>query len=99
MDTDRILQGQITSICAVHMASGLRRMLRALLLMLPAMATAQQMPLRYYGQQDGLANVAVTAMARDHAGYLWIGTDNGLFRYNGSSFKRYGLAEGLSEPA
>ena len=65
---------------------------------LPAVAAAQQMPLRYYGQQNGLANLAITTMTRDHAGYLWIGTENGLFRYNGADFQRYGLAEGLDEP-
>jgi diguanylate cyclase (GGDEF)-like protein len=74
------------------------RVLAKLALLLPAMAAAQQMPLRYYGQQDGLANLAITAMVRDQAGYLWIGTQNGLFRYNGADFRRYGLAEGLGEP-
>lgn len=70
----------------------------ALGMVLAAVASAQQMPLRYYGQQDGLANIAVTAMARDHAGHLWVGTENGLFRYNGTGFQRYGKAEGLREP-
>lgn len=55
------------------------------------------MPLRYYGQQDGLGNLAVTAMARDHAGYQWMGTENGLFRYDGAGFQRYGQVEGLSD--
>ena len=35
------------------------------------------------------------ACCRDHTGYLWVGTDNGLFRYDGSSFRGYGHAEGL----
>ncbi len=68
-----------------------------LALMLPGVASAQQMPLRYYGQQDGLTNLAVTAMARDHDGYLWVGTENGLFRYNGASFQRYAQREGLGD--
>ncbi|CAN7304840.1 diguanylate cyclase [Pseudoduganella sp. LjRoot289] len=67
-------------------------------LLLPALAAAQQMPLRYFGQQEGLANLAVTALARDGAGYQWVGTENGLFRYDGAGFQRYGQAEGLSDP-
>jgi diguanylate cyclase (GGDEF)-like protein len=75
----------------------LRHLLHALALMLPMVVTAQQMPLRYYGQQDGLLNQAITVMTRDHGGYLWIGTQNGLFRYNGTDFRRYAQAEGLDE--
>ena len=34
-------------------------------------------------------------MLQDHTGYLWIGTDNGLFRYDGSTFHGYGHSDGL----
>ena len=66
-----------------------------LALMLPAAVQAQQMPLRYFGQQEGLSNLSVTALARDRSGYRWVGTENGLFRYNGASFQRYAQPEGL----
>ena len=69
-----------------------------LALLLPLMAAAQQMPLRYHGQQEGLANLAITVMSRERNGYLWIGTQNGLFRYNGSGFHRYAQADGLADP-
>ena len=68
-----------------------------LLALLPALAAAQQMPLRYYGQQDGLANLAVSAMARDRAGYMWVGTENGVFRYDGAGFQRYAHSAGLDD--
>src|SRR6185369_11232958 len=58
----------------------------------------QQLPLRYYGQQDGLANMSVTALAQDSPGYLWAGTENGLFRFDGARFREFGETEGL-EPA
>jgi len=32
---------------------------------------------------------------QDHTGFLWVGTDNGLFRYDGSAFKGFGHADGL----
>ncbi|MBP1203567.1 diguanylate cyclase (GGDEF)-like protein [Duganella sp. 1411] len=59
-------------------------------------ARAQQLPLRYLTQQDGLGNLAINALAQDQTGYLWVGTDNGLFRYNGAEFRRFGQAEGMT---
>ena len=58
-------------------------------------AVAEQMSLRQYGQADGLANQAVTAIAQDGAGYLWVGTENDLFRFDGTRFLRYGKRDGL----
>jgi diguanylate cyclase (GGDEF)-like protein len=62
-----------------------------------AHAPAQQLPLKTYGQAEGLANLAVIALAQDAAGYLWIGTENGLYRFNGAEFRHYGSAEGLRD--
>jgi len=36
-------------------------------------------------------------MVRDSRGFLWICTDEGLSRYDGSSFRNYTLAQGLPE--
>lgn len=58
-------------------------------------AAAQQLPLHYLGQQEGLGNLSVNALEQDASGYLWVGTDNGLFRYNGKQFQRYAQAEGM----
>jgi diguanylate cyclase (GGDEF)-like protein len=44
---------------------------------------------------EGLGNLNINCIAEDRTGYLWIGTENGLYRYDGSSFKQYGAAEGL----
>lgn len=38
---------------------------------------------------DGLPSSHVNALARDHAGYLWIGTHDGLARYDGMEFLIY----------
>jgi diguanylate cyclase (GGDEF)-like protein len=57
----------------------------------------QQLPLRYFTQQDGLGNLSITALAQDRTGYLWLGTENGLFRYNGVQFKRFARDEGLRQ--
>ncbi|USX23001.1 diguanylate cyclase [Oxalobacteraceae bacterium OTU3REALA1] len=62
----------------------------------PGAASGQQVPLRYLTQQDGLGNLSINTLVQDHTGYVWAGTDNGLFRYNGAEFRRFGQAEGLS---
>lgn len=44
---------------------------------------------------EGLGNLNVNCITQDRAGFLWLGTENGLFRYDGSNFSKYGMAEGL----
>ncbi|MGH8076257.1 MAG: ligand-binding sensor domain-containing diguanylate cyclase, partial [Lysobacter sp.] len=50
---------------------------------------------RSYGPDQGLRNQAVTALAQDRVGFLYVGTEDGLFRYDGETFHRLGIAEGL----
>src|SRR4051794_21341237 len=44
---------------------------------------------------DGLPANTVMAIAQGPDGYLWIGTLNGLARFDGMHFKAYGKADGL----
>jgi diguanylate cyclase (GGDEF)-like protein len=44
----------------------------------------------------GLENLDVNCIAQDRSGYLWIGTQNGLYRYDGRAFRQFGVAQGLS---
>jgi diguanylate cyclase (GGDEF)-like protein len=60
----------------------------ALLLgLLSALASAQQLSLRYYTNTDGLGNLAVNALAQEPGGALWIGTENGLYRHDGETIR------------
>jgi len=65
-----------------------------LLFLLPA-AWAQRQSFKFYGQEQGLSNLATECLLQDRAGYLWVGTQNGLFRYDGAVFTPFGKAEGL----
>jgi len=66
-----------------------------MLSMVCALGRAEQMSVRDYGQADGLDNLAVHALAQDPAGFLWIGTENGLYRFDGTRFDRIGREQGL----
>src|SRR5471032_2514056 len=60
-------------------------------------AQAQQYSFRYYGAEDGLTNAAVKVLFQDRTGFVWAGTENGVFRYDGQRFRRYGPTEGLPQ--
>lgn len=68
------------------------------LICVPLQVLCQQLPLRYYSQADGLRSLAVTALAQDPDGFLWIGTQSGVFRYDGARFQRFELSQGLANP-
>jgi signal transduction histidine kinase/ligand-binding sensor domain-containing protein len=50
---------------------------------------------RQYGAAEGLTNQVVTALLQDRAGFIWVGTENGLFRYDGWRFQEFTEADGL----
>ncbi len=43
-----------------------------------------------YGRDDGLEDLNVQALLQDRTGVLWIGTDSGLYRFDGRRFVRMG---------
>jgi len=66
-----------------------------MLSMASAPGRAEQMSVREYGQADGLDNLTVRTLAQDPAGFLWLGTDNGLYRFDGTRFDRIGREQGI----
>lgn len=46
-------------------------------------------------EDDGLTGNIVRTITKDNNGCLWIGTDNGLSRYNGDKFKNFYKTDGL----
>src|SRR5688572_19685637 len=60
-------------------------------LWLVRVATAAELPIAQYSidtwtTADGLPQNSVTAMAQTTDGYLWLGTFNGLVRFDGTRF-------------
>ncbi|HZB88202.1 MAG TPA: diguanylate cyclase [Terracidiphilus sp.] len=60
-----------------------------------SLSSAQRYSFREYTQ--GLGNLNITSLMRDRTGYLWVGTQNGLYRYDGGGFQSFGPAQGLPE--
>jgi diguanylate cyclase (GGDEF)-like protein len=46
---------------------------------------------------EGLGDLNVNSIVQDRSGYLWVGTENGLYRYDGRQFRHYDSGEGLKE--
>jgi len=51
--------------------------------------------IEHFGEHFGLGAATVTSLAQDQQGLLWIGTETGLFRYDGAEVKHFGRGEGL----
>lgn len=66
-------------------------------LALAAASQAQQYVFRAYRQADGLKNLAINGLARDREGFLWVATQNGVYRFIGSGFQQFGPEEGIGE--
>ncbi|MCE2996165.1 MAG: two-component regulator propeller domain-containing protein [Cyclobacteriaceae bacterium] len=52
-------------------------------------AEAQSYPFRHITTNDGLLSSNVLSILQDHQGFFWFGSEEGLQRYDGYSFKNY----------
>ncbi|MBW2277337.1 MAG: diguanylate cyclase [Deltaproteobacteria bacterium] len=50
------------------------------------------------GDDLGLTTRTVVSLVQDSRGFIWIGTLDGLFRYDGAQVESYGKGEGLQSP-
>jgi diguanylate cyclase (GGDEF)-like protein len=67
----------------------------ALLLLAASLAGAQEYSLRTYGNTEGLANLAVRRIYQDHLGFLWVSTENGIYRFDGKRFQAFDASHGV----
>lgn len=59
-------------------------------------AFSQDYNFRNFNSEDGLAQSYIYSIIQDVHGYLWIGTGNGLSRYNGFTFENYLTTDSLA---
>lgn len=62
---------------------------------MPFRASAQQYAFQYFGAEQGLSNLAVKSLFQDRTGFIWVVTENGLFRYEGIRFREFSPEQGL----
>jgi ligand-binding sensor domain-containing protein/signal transduction histidine kinase len=60
--------------------------------------SAQQLSIHRYSISDGLPHSSVHCIHQDQKGYLWIGTREGLSRFDGYRFTNYSARDGLGHP-
>jgi diguanylate cyclase (GGDEF)-like protein len=66
-------------------------------LALSCVVQAQQYVFHTYRQAEGLKNLSVNAVVIDRFGFLWVATENGVYRFAGASFEQYGREQGIAE--
>jgi ligand-binding sensor domain-containing protein len=93
-----LLDGQLIFVGLFAVALHMRRLslvTLALFLCLPMLA--QELVLRALDEDRGLPSNCVLTLHVDAAGYLWVATNKGLYRYDGFSFTRIGAGTALDE--
>jgi diguanylate cyclase (GGDEF)-like protein len=71
-------------------------LLIGLLLMLTSLSvSAQQYSMTTYDRKSGLESQSINVLLQDRRGFVWAGTEMGLYRYDGTSFERMGAAQGF----
>jgi len=63
-----------------------------------AMLGAQSPQFLHYGLTDGLPSNQVYCIEQDRNGMIWLGTDNGLARFDGRAFRNFQVQDGIPDP-
>jgi ligand-binding sensor domain-containing protein/serine phosphatase RsbU (regulator of sigma subunit) len=74
---------------------------KTILLFFLSILTNQTFPQNYnfrnFNSEEGLTQSFIYSINQDSRGYLWVGTGNGLFRYNGFIFENYTTSDSLAD--
>jgi len=66
------------------------------------LSAAPEAPGKYqfktYGPEQGLIQPAIFTLVQDAEGFIWIATENGLIRYDGTAFRKWTETDGLPSP-
>jgi PAS domain S-box-containing protein len=58
-----------------------------------------QMRFRVFAGAEGLKNLVISSIAQDASGFLWLATDDGVYRFDGEQFTHFSLDSGLTSSA
>src|ERR1035438_426265 len=82
----------LRDVCAAFLGAGL---VFTLLLLTSGVLCAQEYNFRTFAVTEGLNNLAVRQVYQDRAGFIWVSTENGIFRYDGERFEAFGPEQGI----
>lgn len=60
-----------------------------------AQGPSGRLAFQVHGRAEGLKHLSLTALAQDASGFIWAGTEGGVYRYDGAGFRRWTAADGL----
>lgn len=78
-------------------ATLLKRWLLHVCTLLSYCTAAQQPVLRHYSADDGLPSSETYCVIQDNKGYMWFGTDRGIVKFDGYTFRTFSTADGLPD--
>lgn len=61
------------------------------------MVSAQDFSITRYDERNGLTADVIYGIVQDKQGFLWLGTENGVFRFDGAAFKKFSVDDGLTD--
>ncbi len=67
-----------------------------LFIVMPLAVLSQEYGYTHYNSRDELAGAIVYCMTQDRDGFLWLGTEGGLSRFDGTHFKNFTREERTS---
>ncbi|MGA2910167.1 MAG: diguanylate cyclase [Terracidiphilus sp.] len=67
----------------------------ALLTLAGGALCAQEYSFRSFGVAEGLNNLAIRRIYQDRVGFIWVSTENGIFRYDGDRFEAFAAEQGI----
>lgn len=69
----------------------------AMLLSVSSKLVAQEITYKHFSFNNGLPSATIYHIIQDKKGFIWLGTDAGVSRFDGNKFVNYTLSDGLSE--
>src|SRR5882757_8887778 len=69
----------------------------SILLLLSYSSLSQEYSYTHYDVKDGLAGSNAYCITQDKEGFIWVGTDAGVSRFDGTHFKNFTLEDGLPD--
>src|SRR5580658_9123186 len=68
-----------------------------IMLVLSHRVFAQEYSYTHYDISDGLAGSTVYCITQDAAGFIWVGTETGVSRFDGTHFRNFTTKDGLPD--